>query len=171
MRTVDGSRLTADGQMEQQELPAAPRRAAPADKPLVFPATHVLSYEDGGRMQEEFVRLEGEQVLTKDEWFAHAVPDWTLEEGRLFYCGIDFSEEKGKCGLRPVGAPRLKLDALLLLVTRGMRDVPMIARTIGRSWEEVSTGLATLERLGKVVRETDEHVSPVFGGLGEGREP
>ena len=118
-------------------------------------------------MKEVLVRLDGEQVLTADEWAAHAVPDWTFEEGRLFYCGVDFAEEKGKCSLRPVGSPRLNLDALLRLLKNGQRDVLTISMLIGRSLEEVSTGLATLERLGKVERQGEERAVPVFREPGD----
>lgn len=129
----------------------------------LFSATHVLAYEKDGKMVEELVRLDGASLYTESEWLAHAVSDWTFEDdGRLYYCGIDYAEEGGACTLRPTGKSRLPLDTVLLCVQHGQRSVLDIARVLGRAPEEVATAIATLQRLGKVARPSDDRVVPVF---------
>lgn len=132
---------------------------------MKFVPTHVLAYEEEGRMKEEAVRLDGESVLRADEWAGGAVPEWTFEsDGRLYWCGVDYALEKGKCTLREVGSRGIPLDTLLLLVRQGQHRVMDIARAMRCSMEEVSTGIATLERLGQLRRDSAEVVAPVFDG-------
>lgn len=129
-----------------------------------FPATHILAYEHEGKMVETLVLLDGEQVLREDEWAAHSIPDWTIEaDGRLYYCGVDYSEETGKCSLRAIGSRKIPLDTLLMVVKQGRHSILDIARVMQCSIEEVSTGIATLERLGKLKREGADQVNPIFG--------
>ena len=135
-----------------------------------FEATHVLAYEEDGKMKEELVRLEGESVLRADEWAGGAVPEWTFEsDGRLYWCGVDYACEKGKCTLREVGTRGIPLDTLLMLVRQGQHRIMDVARVMRCSMEEVSTGIATLERLGQLRRESPETVAPVFEGRSEKR--
>lgn len=117
-------------------------------------ATHILAYEVAGKMVEVAVRKELQALSTKEEWAAHAVPDWTFEDdGRLYYCGIDYAAEKGKCTLRLIGTPRLSLDSVLFMLKNGCRNPFDMSHILKRSVVEVETSLATLERLGKVVRD------------------
>lgn len=128
-----------------------------------FPATHVLAYEQDGKMLEVLVRQEEQGLLTADEWASGGFPDWTFEDdGRLYYCGVDFVSERGRCTLRPVGHRGIPHDTLLLIVRQGRHSVADIARVMGASMEEVSTAIATLERLGKLTREGSDNVSPVW---------
>lgn len=132
--------------------------------------THVLAYEEKGRMVEVTVRRDGAALSTEAEWRAHSVPDWTFEEdGRLYLWGEDFSETEGKCSLRPVGQPRMRLDTLIGFVQRGEHDVAQLSYLMQRSVEEVETGIATLERLGKVTREEVGRVVPVWAEARRGR--
>jgi hypothetical protein len=139
--------------------------------PAGFVATHVLSYEQDGRMRELAVRLEGQALLTADVWAAHSIPDWTFEEdGRLYYCGVDFALERGKCGLRAVGSRGVNMEMVLRLVKQGRHSVLDVAQVLSCSLEEVSTAIATLERLGKLEFTADpDRVSPVFDGGPHGR--
>lgn len=131
---------------------------------MKFSPTHILSFEEAGRMREVFVRLDGEELQTAEEWAGHAVTDWTLEnDGRLYYCGVDYAAERGKCSLRAVGSRGIPLDTLLMIVRQGRHSVLEIARVLSCSIEEVSTGIATLERLGKLERMGEDRVGPVFG--------
>lgn len=128
-----------------------------------FVPTHVLAYEQDGRMKEEAVYFDGVNLLRKEEWASHAVPDWTFEDdGRLYWCGVDYAREKGKCTLREVSSRGISLETLLLLVNQGQHRVADVARVMRCSMEEVATAIATLERLGKLRRESAEVVSPVF---------
>lgn len=117
-------------------------------------------------MKEVLVRKEGEGLLTREEWSGHAVPDWTFEhDGRLYYCGIDYAEERGKCFLRTIGKSPLRLELLLKLVYQGQRDLGILSQAMQRSVEEIETSLATLERLGKV-RVAEDGVHPVWEDAG-----
>lgn len=130
---------------------------------MKFEPTHVLAYEEKGRMKEELVLLDGEGLYRADEWAGKAVPDWTFEsDGRLYWCGVDYASEKGKCTLRAVGSRGVPLDTLLMLVKQGQHRIMDVARVLRCSMEEVSTGIATLERLGKLRREGEDGVSPIF---------
>jgi hypothetical protein len=132
---------------------------------MKFPATHILAFEADGKMVETLVLLDGEALLREDEWAAHSVPDWTIEsDGRLYYCGIDYAAECGKCTLRAVGSRGIPLDTLLMIVRQGRHSVLDIARALQCSIEEVSTGVATLQRLGQLERASDDRVLPVFEG-------
>lgn len=136
---------------------------------MKFPATHVLAYEESGRMKETLVLLDGEQLLTEAEWAAHSVPDWTIEQdGRLYFCGEDYAADRGKCSLRAIGSRPIPLDTLLAVVQQGRHSVLDIARALRCSIEEVSTGIATLERLGRLERSGPDQVLPVFGERREG---
>jgi hypothetical protein len=129
-----------------------------------FPqATHVLSYEQDDVMVEVLVRKDGEALQTAAEWAGHAVSEWTLEEdGRLCYCGVDFAAERGVCSLRPIGAKPLNLDLLLRTILRGVHDMGQLASIFSRSFEEIETSVATLERLGKVTIDRPGNASPLF---------
>lgn len=142
---------------------AVPKARAPV---AAFVATHVLAYEDEGRMREVAVRLDGAELLTAEEWAAHAVPDWTFEDdGRLYYCGVDYALERGKCGLRAVGSRGVNMEMVLRLVKQGRHSIADVALALRCSLEEVSTAIATLERLGKLEYTVDpDRVSPVFDG-------
>lgn len=130
---------------------------------MKFVPTHVLAFEANGRMKEELVLLDGEALYRADEWAGRAVPDWTFEaDGRLYWCGVDYAKEKGKCTLRAVGSRGVPLDTLLMLVRQGRHRVMDVAHVLRCSMEEVSTGIATLERLGQLRREGEDGVSPVF---------
>lgn len=130
---------------------------------MTFSASHVLAFEENGKMKEELVLLDGASVLRADEWAGGGVAEWTLEDdGRLYWCGVDYALEKGKCSLRAVGTRGVPLDTLLLLVNQGQHRIMDVARVLRCSMEEVSTGIATLERLGKLRREGEDGVSPVF---------
>jgi predicted Rossmann fold nucleotide-binding protein DprA/Smf involved in DNA uptake len=128
-----------------------------------FPATHILAFEQDGKMVELLVMLEGEALYQADEWAGGAVAEWTFEDdGRLYFCGVDYAEERGKCTLRPVGHRGIPHDTLLMIVRQGRHSIADIARVMTCSLEEVSTAIATLERLGKLKRENEETVSPVW---------
>jgi hypothetical protein len=128
-----------------------------------FPATHILAYEENSKMVEVLVRLEGASLLTADEWAAHGVPDWTFEDdGRLYYCGVDFVAELGRCTLRTLGRQPIPLDTLELVVRSGQRSVLVIAKVLGFPLEDVVTAIATLARAGKVRREGEDRVVPRF---------
>lgn len=128
-----------------------------------FQPTHVLAYEEEGRMREVAVYFDGTNLLREDEWAAHAVPDWTFEDdGRLYWCGVDYAAEKGKCTLREIGTRGVSLETLLMLVNQGQHRIADVARVMRCSMEEVATGIATLERAGKLRREGEAAVSPVF---------
>ncbi len=129
-----------------------------------FPqATHVLSYEEGDAMVEVLVRKDGQALQTAVEWAGHAVSDWTIEDdGRLCYCGVDFAAERGVCALRPVGMKPLNLDLLYRTIMRGVHDMKELANIFNRSFEEVETSIATLERLGKVTVDNPGSASPRF---------
>lgn len=131
-----------------------------------FPATHVLAYEQDGKMIEVLVIMEEHALLTVDDWAAGAVPDWTFEDdGRLYYCGVDFAAERGTCTLRPVGRRGgIPQDTLLAVVRQGRHSILDIARVFNCSLEEVSTSIAVLERLGKLERQGEDNVSPVWKG-------
>lgn len=130
---------------------------------MKFLATHVLAYEREGKMVEVLVRMEGASLLTAEEWAGGAVPDWTFEDdGRIYYCGVDFVAEKGKCTLRTVGRQPVPLELLERVVMQGQRSVLVIAKVMGLPLEDVATAMATLERAGKVRREGEDRVVPRF---------
>lgn len=127
-----------------------------------FCPTHVLAYEENDVMKELLVRRETAELLTEDDWVAGAVPDWTIEDdGRIYYCGVDYAEERGVCTLRVYRRRPVDLDMLCAILLRGQRQVGAVAHIMGRSVEEVETALGALERLGRVVR-VDGLASPNF---------
>lgn len=123
-----------------------------------FSPTHVLAYEDGEgddrRMVEVLVRRDKASLLTESEWLNSDIPDWTIEDdGRLYYCGVDFASERGQCTLRLISKKPVDLSRLHGLIVQGLRNPMEMAECLGRGIEEVETALATLERLGRVQRE------------------
>ena len=102
-------------------------------------------------MVEVLVRREGCALFTAEEWTGHAVPDWTFEEdGRIYYCGEDYASTMGVSTLRPLGKPRLKMDAVLMAIGKGLDNAWDVAVILQRSVEEVETSVAALVRLGKL---------------------
>lgn len=144
-----------------------PRPKLPVMSAPKFEPTHVLAYEAEDRMVEVLVVMTGSDLLQADEWAGNAVPDWTFEDdGRLYYCGVDYAAEKGVCSLRIVGKQKLSLDMVLSVVRQGRHSVMDIAEVFGRAPEEIATAIATLERAGKLTFDAvnPDRVAPVFGG-------
>lgn len=110
-------------------------------------------------MREALVRREGSSLYTVEEWTGHEVAEWTFEDdGRIYFCGEDYASTMGKCTLRPLGAPRLRLDDVVRSVEKlskggKMSTVGEVARDLGRDVGEVEKSLGKLVLFGVIEEE------------------
>lgn len=124
-----------------------------SDLPEGYNPTHVLTYETGGKLRPIYVWRIGDDLVTVDEWIAHAVPDWTVDLGEILYCGEPYGVGGRVVTLRKIPPPRLPYELVLGAMLRGLRTVDAIALAVRKDGSAVQQALDALIGVGKARRE------------------